>query len=109
MMVAMRQSTQNILVVDDDPMVRRFVAMTLQRHGFSVLQADSGDDGLKSFSKHRANLAMILTDVVMPGMTGPEMVEQILAIDPGMCVMFMTGTPADATLPHRARERSQLL
>ena len=42
---------------------------------------------------------MVLTDVVMPGLSGPQMVEHILAVQPGMPVTFMTGTAADARLP----------
>jgi two-component system cell cycle sensor histidine kinase/response regulator CckA len=93
-----------ILVVDDDAIVRRVVAMTLGRHCFQVHQADSGEDGLKSFFEHREDLSMVLTDIVMPGMSGPQMVERILATDPAICVMFMTGTATDNRLsPESAR------
>jgi two-component system cell cycle sensor histidine kinase/response regulator CckA len=99
----------NILVVDDDPLVRRFVAMTLGRNGFTVHVADNGDTGLQYFSEHGAGLAMVLTDVVMPGLSGPEMVERMLAIDPEVRVMFMTGTASDARLPSRNVKTYQLI
>ena len=73
----------SILVVDDDPIVRRFVSTTLQRNGFAVLEAASGKDGLERFAEHRDALALILTDIMMPGMSGPEMIERIRAIHPG--------------------------
>src|ERR1051325_9473495 len=105
----MRNAPQSILVVDDDAVVRRVVAATLQRHGFAVVEAECGDDGLRSFSEHRGSLALILTDVLMPGMTGPEMIERILAIDPHARVMFMTGAISDTRLPRRETKRYQLI
>jgi two-component system, cell cycle sensor histidine kinase and response regulator CckA len=92
-------AAQNILVVDDDLMVLRFVTATLKRHGYHVHQATSGDEGLQYFSEHRDKLSMVLTDIVMPGMSGPQMVEHILALHPGMRVTFMTGTAADNRVP----------
>jgi two-component system cell cycle sensor histidine kinase/response regulator CckA len=90
---------QNILVVDDDEMVLRYVTMTLKRQGYRVHQATSGHDGLQYFTEHRASLSMILTDIIMPGISGPQMVERILAVEPAMPVTFMTGTVAEARLP----------
>src|SRR5436190_12452402 len=87
---------QRVLVVDDEDVVRRVVSATLRRHGFGVAEAGSGDEGLLYFSEHPDGLSLVLTDVMMPGMTGPAMVERILAVDPEMPVMFMTGTAADA-------------
>ena len=87
---------QRVLVVDDEDVVRRVVSATLRRHGFGVAEAGSGDEGLLYFSEHRDGLSLIITDVMMPGMSGPAMVERILAIDPEMPIMFMTGTAADA-------------
>jgi DNA-binding NtrC family response regulator len=99
----------NILVVDDDAIVRRFVAMTLGRNGFQVHQADSGEGGLKSFLEHREDLSMVLTDIVMPGMSGPQMVERILASEPGVCVLFMTGTATDNRLSREAAQAYKLI
>jgi two-component system, cell cycle sensor histidine kinase and response regulator CckA len=93
------EELQNILVVDDDEMVLRYVTMTLKRKGYRVHQATSGDDGLQYFTEHRAMLSMILTDIIMPGLTGPQMVERILAVEPAMPITFMTGTAAEARLP----------
>ena len=90
---------QQILVVDDDEMVLRYVSATLRRQGYEVLQATSGDEGLRHFAEHGTGLSLILTDVLMPGLSGPQMIEHILAIEPGMPVTFMTGTAAEARLP----------
>ncbi len=100
---------QNILVVDDDAVVLRFVTNTLTRQGFTVHSAASGDDGLRYFTQHGNALWMILTDVLMPGLTGPEMVERALAIAPETRVMFMTGTAEEAKLPSFEDKRYRLI
>jgi two-component system cell cycle sensor histidine kinase/response regulator CckA len=88
----------SILVVDDDEMVHRFVTNSLSIAGFPVLAADSGLDGLELFHKDRNRIALVLTDVMMPGMSGPEMIDHILSEVPAMPVLFMTGTAAEARL-----------
>jgi two-component system, cell cycle sensor histidine kinase and response regulator CckA len=107
-MESMRQ-TQTILVVDDDAMVLRYVSATLKRYGYGVHQAASGNEGLQYFSENGAGLAMVLTDVVMPGMSGPEMIDRILALRPHMPVTFMTGTAADSRLHYRDAKACKMI
>jgi two-component system cell cycle sensor histidine kinase/response regulator CckA len=92
---------ENILVVDDDEVVLRYVTATLKRNGYGVHPATSGDEALHFFSEYGRDLSMVLTDVLMPGISGPQMVEQILEVRPGLPVAFMTGTAAEAHLPRR--------
>src|SRR4051794_20243812 len=80
---AMREP-QTILVVDDDAIILRFVGITLKRQGYAVHQANSGDEGLQYFTDHGGGIAMVLTDVIMPGMSGPQMIERILAVQPDL-------------------------
>jgi len=54
-------------------------------------------------------MSMILTDVVMPGLSGPQMVEQILAVNPALPVAFMTGTVAEAHLPRKQSKTYKLI
>ena len=96
-MFATPKRAAKILVVDDEPMVRRFVVTTLQSRGFAVVEASSGREGLKYFSEHDP-VDLVLTDVLMPIMTGPEMVQRILKIDPTVKVIFMTGADPDRRL-----------
>ncbi len=93
-MFATPKRAAKILVVDDEPMVRRFVVTTLQSRGFAVFEASSGREGLKYFSEHDP-VDLVLTDVLMPIMTGPEMVQRILKIDPTVKVLFKTGADPD--------------
>lgn len=67
----------NILVVDDDPRVRTFVAVVLQRTGYSVVQAESGEEGLEKSELIGEQLCLLLSDVTMPGMSGVELAMQI--------------------------------
>jgi two-component system cell cycle sensor histidine kinase/response regulator CckA len=99
----------NILVVDDDEMVLRYVTLTLRRQGYGVLQATSGDQGLRFFSDHAPDLSMILTDVVMPGLSGPQMIEHILEAHPTVPVAFMTGTASEAQLPRKQSKTYKLI
>ena len=101
--------SHNILVVDDDEMVLRYVSATLKRQGYGVHQANSGHEGLRYFSEHGAGLSMILTDVLMPGLSGPQMVERILAVEPGMPIAFMTGTANEARIPRPQTKNYMLI
>ena len=103
------RETQNILVVDDDEVVLRYVAATLRRQGYGVHPVTSGDDGLQYFAEHCSGLSMVLTDVIMPGLSGPQMIERILEIEPGIPVTFMTGTASDARLPRQQTKTYKLI
>jgi len=80
---------KNVLVVDDDRPIRSFLAAVLDRAGYAVCQAGSGAEGL------RAAVAMdfdlVVSDVEMPKMSGPEMVRRILEKSPGTRVLLISG------------------
>ena len=95
----MAETTGTILVVDDDVSVRRLTTRMLQQHGFCVIEAECGTDGLERFSEHHNNVDLVLSDVMMPKMSGTEMVEQILTINPSVRVLMMTGFAVEAMLP----------
>jgi CheY-like chemotaxis protein len=78
-----------ILVVDDNTAVRQLVAALLQQNGYSVIEADCGPKGLACFAAEHGCVDFVLSDIVMPDMSGPEMVQEILRIEPSMRVMFM--------------------
>ena len=88
-----------ILVVDDNDGLRRMTVMLLERQGYSVIEANSGSEGLERFTEHHNKVDMVLSDVRMPKMNGMEMVEQILTLDPTVPVMFMTGYNGDSKIP----------
>ena len=82
---------RTILVVDDEQEILNFVQTVLNRLGFEVVQALSGDLALDSFSKFTTPIDLLLTDVVMPGISGPMLVDRLLAMQPSLPVLFMSG------------------
>ena len=95
----MKPST--ILVVDDDEAVRRFTLKALRSQGFHTLEAFDGRTGLASFVRHKNEVDLILSDIVMPGCSGPMMVEEILHLEPCAKAAFMSGTAGAESLPEQ--------
>ena len=81
---------QTILVVDDEPEIRKLVAAMLTKGGYRVFSADSGETAIRLF-KNNPDTDLLLTDVVAPGMSGPMIADQIAALKPGIKVLFMSG------------------
>jgi two-component system cell cycle sensor histidine kinase/response regulator CckA len=68
---------ETVLLVEDETPVRIFAARALRNKGYHVLEADSGDGALSIFAAHEGEVDVIITDVVMPGMNGPKMIEAL--------------------------------
>jgi CheY-like chemotaxis protein len=92
----MAPATDTILVVDDEPEVRSVLAGMLREMGFTVLEASSGPEALELSAKHRGEIHLLLTDLIMPGMTGRLLADTLLAQRPGMDVIFMSGYVDDS-------------
>lgn len=80
-----------ILAVDDDPEVLRLVEAILRRSGFHVLVAHGAEEALEIFRGLAHPPDLLLTDVVMPGVSGPVLADRMLAAEPKMRVLFMSG------------------
>lgn len=80
-----------ILVVDDEPLVRRAAVRGLEKHGFSVLSATGGDEAVECVRRHEGAIDLLLVDVVMPKMNGPRLATLVRALQPDISVLFMTG------------------
>ena len=80
-----------ILVVDDNHSVNVMLEKMLIRKGYSVLTADSGEEALEIFSKHAEEISLVISDVVMPGMGGRELLSRIHRIKPDMPCLYMSG------------------
>jgi two-component system cell cycle sensor histidine kinase/response regulator CckA len=96
---------ETILLVEDDPAVRRMAAEVLLSAGYRVLAAPSGADALRMAAKHEGRMDLLLTDVVMPGMTGPEFVRQFIVQSPSSRILYMSGYTDDAIEKHGVRGR----
>ena len=88
--------TGAILVVDDDDSVRILVTTFLERAGYTVIGANDGAAGLDFFHQNRPAIALLLTDVAMPNMNGPDLADRVLELDGKLPVLFMSGTAGDA-------------
>jgi signal transduction histidine kinase/CheY-like chemotaxis protein len=82
-----------ILVVEDEDTVRTLVQRILERNGYRVLTAASGVEALAIAALHNGEIALALTDVVMPGMSGRDFADQVTAATPELKVVFMSGYP----------------
>jgi CheY-like chemotaxis protein len=82
-----------VLVVDDDYLVRLLVQLGLERNGFEVWLAASGREALPLYQKHRERVAVVLLDVCMPGLDGPQTLEGLRALNPTVRACFMSGNP----------------
>ena len=79
-----------ILLVDDERVVRTMLRVFLERSGYHVLEADSGETARKIAEQHQA-IDLLLTDVVMPTISGPELVKYLTLRSPNLKVLYMSG------------------
>jgi two-component system cell cycle sensor histidine kinase/response regulator CckA len=89
-----RSGGEVILVVEDDDQVRTVVSKGLPRLGYEVLVVRNAEEALALSEKHPGRIDLLLTDVVMPGLSGPELAERLTARRPETRVVFMSGYPA---------------
>lgn len=87
-----------ILLVEDEDAVRTIVGTVLRRRGYIVLEAASPDAALELFTEHRVTIDLLITDVVMPGTTGPALAGRLMAMRPDLRVLLMSGY-ADSGVP----------
>ncbi len=82
---------ETILLVEDESAVRHLISRILQDRGFQVLEARNGEDALDIAARHAAPIHLVLTDVMMPHMTGGELFDTLRGWYPGLRVLFMSG------------------
>jgi CheY-like chemotaxis protein len=98
------RGTETILVVEDDPQVRAVILTVLQRHGYRVLAADGGAEALALCEEHAGKIDLVLTDVVMPRMSGPVLAKSLSSKWPELKVLFMSGYTDDGVFRHGVLE-----
>jgi two-component system cell cycle sensor histidine kinase/response regulator CckA len=88
--------TETVLLVEDEQSVRQLVRDTLAAKGYRVVEADNGEAGLAAAAQHDGAIDLVITDVVMPGMGGREMVKQLALARPDTKVLYLSGYTEDA-------------
>jgi PAS domain S-box-containing protein len=101
------EHSESVLVVEDQDAMRRVTARILRRNGFSVIEAASGEEALSLATENAFQL--LLTDVVMPQMSGRELAERVQELKPGVAVLFMSGYSQGVLGPRRALEDGVVL
>jgi len=89
-----------LLIVENEPAIRNLLQVALRRNGYTVLAAESGREALELVRNHADAIHLLITDVVMPDMDGPELVRQLSTIRPDTRTLFMSGY-MDDTLGER--------
>ena len=94
------RGSETILLVEDESMVREITQKMLQREGYVVLSASKGSEALVISGQHQGSIDLILSDVLMPDMSGPETVERLISEHPNAKVIYMSGHTENAIVHH---------
>jgi len=100
---------ETVLVVDDEPELVRLVARILHSYGYSVITAAGPGAAMVAFGERTSRIDLLLTDVVMPGTTGPVLAERLRGVDPDLVVMFMSGYSEESLPPSINGRKAPLL
>jgi DNA-binding response OmpR family regulator len=88
-----------ILVVDDETVVRTFVANACRARGFRALIAQDGQHGLEVYLENQAEIDLLLTDISMPRLSGPQLARRVRQYNPNLPVLMMTGFSPTMVVP----------
>lgn len=91
--------TETVLLVEDSDELRELMSRLLEGQGYTVLAAANADEARRLFDEH-ASVDVILTDVVMPGTSGPDLIRQLVERQPGLKAIYMSGYTDDAIVQH---------
>jgi CheY-like chemotaxis protein len=87
---------RSVLVIDDEPFILEYVRKVLQEDGYGTFVAENADRGLALFEEHRAEIDLVLSDIVMPdSIDGFGLADKIRRIDPSVPILFITGAVAE--------------
>ena len=90
-MTVQTEEPKTVMVVDDEPVVRKLVGAMVSQLGYSTITADSGEHALTVFKNLKEPLALLITDVVQPGMSGPMLADKLTELQPGLKVLYISG------------------
>jgi two-component system cell cycle sensor histidine kinase/response regulator CckA len=99
-----RAASETILLVEDDDQVRNLTHSILRRSGYTVIEATNASDARRACNEHKSTIDLILTDVVLPGANGIQMIEDLMRILPNVKVICMSGYAGDTATQQRIAE-----
>jgi two-component system, cell cycle sensor histidine kinase and response regulator CckA len=91
---------ETILLVEDEARVRKLIVDILSAHGYRVLEATRGEEAVRLCRLHKSEIHLSVVDVVMPEMSGPDLVRTIAPLRPGMRVLYISGYTDEAIVHH---------
>ncbi|PYO71848.1 MAG: hypothetical protein DMD64_13325 [Gemmatimonadetes bacterium] len=94
------RGNETVLVVEDEPAVLTLSRRALETQGYVVLAASDATAALRIVERHGGTIHLLVTDVVMPGLSGRELADKLAAQRPGIRVLYMSGYPGDAVVEH---------
>jgi CheY-like chemotaxis protein len=106
---AVRSGTETILLVEDELGVRQLVCEMLQRLGYQILQASGGVEALRLFEQRQGSIDLLITDVIMPQMSGRELAQRLKVLQPSLKVLYISGYTDDMLAHHGVLESNVFL
>jgi len=104
-----QRGTETILIVDDEEPLRAVIADLLTQLGYHILSAANGDDALAVAADYKGRIDLLLSDVIMEGLPGPELAKRLLLSRPELKVIFMSGFADSSLAPNGILEPGTIL
>lgn len=103
------EDKRTVIVVDDEPEIRKLVAAMVTQLGYAPVTADSGEHALTLYKKQKGPIAMLITDVVAPGMSGPMLADKLSELQPDLKVLYISGYDSTQVVQKYVIERGHSL
>jgi two-component system cell cycle sensor histidine kinase/response regulator CckA len=98
------QGTETILVLEDENALRTLIRQVLCQAGHTVLDTGDPDEAIQLCERHPGEIALFITDMVLPKLSGPQVAERVLELRPGVRIIYTSGYPGKASIPNRLRQ-----
>ena len=103
------RGTGTVLIAEDEEPLRELISARMRAEGYQVLEAENGEEALAMASRHKGEIQLLLTDVIMPKLRGPELASRLRMRYPGMKVIYMSGYTESALVQDGMLERNTVL